>query len=180
MIAVLIWVLAAVVLLLLLALVMPFRVEIQILKEEAVQFSAALRPFGRSGPRIALSNRKKAQPKQKHKATARRWKLKTRPKRMAQAVVRLARDLFACVRLERATIDLRFGLGDPAETGQCYGQMTPLIYGTAGMPRVHINVQPDFDQAVLSGRAALDVSLRPIQLLPPFVRFGWVAFGRAR
>jgi hypothetical protein len=181
MLTVVIWVLVATVFLLLLALAMPLRLELQVTREEAVQFTAALRPFGRFGPRIAFSDRSKT-PKQhktsKKPAERSRWKLN--PKRMARAAIHLAGDLIGCVRFEAATVDVRFGLGDPAETGQVYGQMTPLIYGTSGLPRVHVNVRPEFGDAVLKGRAALDVSLIPLYIFPPFVRFAWTAFGPSR
>lgn len=183
MIAVLIWGLVAVLLVLLLALATPLRLELNVSKEEAVQFSAALRPFGRFGPRIALTDRKKkakAKTKAKTKKPSKRSVWRVKPKRFAGAAIHLVSDLMGCVKFESAAVDVHFGLGDPAETGQIYGQMTPLIYGTAGMPRVNINVRPAFDRAVLSGQAALDISLIPLQILPPFVRFGWVAFGPGR
>ncbi|MCK8462455.1 DUF2953 domain-containing protein [Aliiroseovarius sp. S1339] len=85
-------------------------------------------------------------------------------------------DIWDRVRVDAATLDLRFGLDDPAETGQAFGQMTPLIYGTSAAPRVHINVDPAFDRAILKGRVALDLSFVPFMLVPPFIRFGWSAF----
>ena len=181
--AILIWGLIVVLALLLLALAMPLRLELLLSKQEAVQFTAALRPFGRFGPRISLSDRGRKKPKAKAKPdrpTKKRGTWKINPKRVVRASVRLVMDLVGLVRLEAASFDLRFGLGDPAETGQVFGQMTPLIYGTSGMPRVHVDVQPAFDRALLEGRVALDMSLVPLRILPPFARFGWAAFGPGR
>ena len=183
-IAIVFWVLVAVLLLLVLIMALPLRIEMHLSREEALRYSVALRPFGRFGPRIPLSDRRKkaskAAPKLKSgkRKNGGRWMKK--PKRLVGAAVRLVMELVGCVRVEAATLDLRFGLGDPAETGQAYGQMAPLIYGTAPAPRLHINVEPVFDRAELSGRVALDVSLVPLMLVPPFVRFGWSAFGPGR
>ncbi len=100
--------------------------------------------------------------------------------RIAQAAIRLVTELMATVRFETASLNLRFGLGDPAETGQLYGQLTPLVYSASGCPRVRIDVEPIFDEATLTGRAALDLSVVPARLIAPFLRFGWSAFGPTR
>ncbi|NNE81464.1 MAG: DUF2953 domain-containing protein [Silicimonas sp.] len=179
---VVLWALVAAFAVILLVLVTPLRLELQVSRETAFRFSAALRPFGRFGPRISLSDgQTKPRPKKpERKKKARRGFGKMRPKQFAQAAIRLAVDLIGLVRVEAASLELRFGLGDPAETGQIYGQMTPLIYGTSGVSRVDVTVEPLFDQAALTGRAALDLSLVPLRLVPPFARFGWAAFGPAR
>lgn len=182
-----VWALVAVLAVILLALVMPLRLELQVSRETALNFSAALRPFGRFGPQISLSDgKRKPKPSKKKPAKAERKKRsrrgfgKMQPMQFAQAAIRLVMDLISVVRVETATMDLRFGLGDPGETGQVYGQMTPLIYGTSGSSRVHVNIEPLFDRAALTGRAALDLSLVPMRLVPPFARFGWAAFGPTR
>lgn len=176
-----IWVLVVLLVLVVLVLAMPLRIELDLSKAEAVRFSAALRPFGRYGPRIALSDRREKRTKVKPKAKpARKRRWTQSPKRIAGAAIDLATELVGRVRIEAAALDLRFGLGDPGETGQAYGQMAPLIYGTGAMSRVHINVEPAFDETVLDGRASMVMSLIPLTLIPPFIRFGWAVFGRRR
>ena len=89
-------------------------------------------------------------------------------------------DLLACVKIRSATIDGKFGLGDPGETGQMYGYLIPFIYGLPPIPPVQIDIEPAFDRAVLTGRLALDISLTPIRLLAPIARFGWAIMGSTR
>ena len=129
------WILVAVIGLIVLFAVLPLHLELLLTKEEAVRFSAALRPFGRFGPRIALSGRKKSaakeepkEPQAREKKSSRRKALAKNPRQIAGAAVRLVTDLIGCVEIRSASIDGRFGLGDPAETGQVFGLMSPLLY----------------------------------------------------
>ncbi len=181
-VTILIWLLAAGLGLFVVAMVTPLRIELMLTREDAVYGSVALRPFGRFGPRIALSGRKKreAAPKaaSKKRAKGRVWRRK--PQRIVRAAIRLVTEILGRVHVDAAVLDMRFGFGDPGETGQAFGLMTPLIYGTSAMPKVRVKVEPVFDQTVFTGQVALDLSLIPAALLAPFVRFGWTAFGPDR
>ena len=180
--AVLIGLLATVLAVLVVAMALPLRLELRLVKEDTWSVSGALRPFGRFGPRIPLSrDRKKAKtaPKPRRKRAPRDL-FSRKSQRVAGATVRLLADILHRVRLETARLEMRFGIGDPAETGQVYGLLAPLIYGTASAPRTHVRIEPVFDRAVLSGRAELDMSLIPGTLLAPVIRFGWSAFGPER
>ena len=99
---------------------------------------------------------------------------------MARAALRALVDILRAVHLDAAILNLRFGFGDPAETGEFYGQMTPLIHGLAGCSRWHVRVEPVFGDVVFAGRAQLDFSCVPARILWPVARFGWTAFGPAR
>lgn len=170
-------------LLFLLAVVLPVRLELQLVKEEALQFQAVLRLFGRFGPRIKLrknpdSVRKK--PKAPRKRRFRTGKALRRPQRVAQAAFHLAIDILHRIHIDAASLDLRFGFGDPAETGQAFGMLAPFIYGPSPSPKMSLHVQPVFDTAVLRGRAEMTLKLVPAALLIPSVRFGWAAFGPKR
>ena len=170
----------------LLAIFMPLRIELQASRRDALSYSAALRPFGQFGPRIPLSKGRAKPPqdakvdKPPPKKTARRRRWKTHPMQMVRAGVQLIADVIGQFRIETADLDLRFGLGDPGETGQVYGQIVPLIHCASSLPHVRLCVEPAFDRAVLTGQAALDVSVVPARLVPPLLRFGWVAFGPVR
>ena len=181
-VTILIWVLAAGLGLFVLAMVTPLRIELMLTREDAVHGLVALRPFGRLGPRVALSGRKKRQaaPKValKKRAKGRVWQ--RNPQRIARAAIRLVTEILGRVHVDAASLDMRFGLGDPGETGQAFGLMTPLIYGTSAMQKVDVKIEPVFDRAVLTGHVALDLSLIPAALLAPFLRFGWTAFGPNR
>lgn len=183
-IVILLWLLAAVLALLLAALAMPLRIEFRATASETSRYCLALRPFGAVGPRIAVvdsdkPSRKKA-PVAKDKKAKTGKKTRSDPKRFAMAIVRFITDIFDQLHIKSAVLDLRFGTSDPAETGQIYGALTPFIYGTCANRRVYLNVEPVFDGAVFDGRAALDVTLTPARLIPPFVRFGWAFLGPNR
>ena len=184
---ILLWLLAAVLVLLLAVLASPLRIEARASAGEALRYSLALRPFGRFGPRLAVADSEK--PKKKKKAKTKREKEKSAksgkatyrdPRPIVRAVVRLVSEITGQLHIEKAALDLRFGADDPAETGEIYGALAPFIYGTAHSRRVYVNVEPVFDRVVFDGRAALDVTMTPALLLPPIARFGWSAFGPRR
>ena len=162
---------------------MPLRLELEVHKSEAWRFRAAVRPFGRYGPRIALSGRSQKPDRRDEKqrdASPKPKKRKLRAKGLARAVMRLIGDVLRRIRIDTARLKMRFGLGDPAETGQVFGYLAPLIYGTTPGQAIWLEVEPVFDQAVLEGEAELDLSVVPATLLGPLFRFGWFAFGPVR
>ncbi|UWQ27139.1 DUF2953 domain-containing protein (plasmid) [Leisingera aquaemixtae] len=159
-----------------LVLVLPLRIELVLRKEAGLSFSAALRPFGGIGPRIRLSGRRKPPETAQEPGRKRRYD----PRRLAPAAGRLAAAVLRRIRIRALVLDAKFGLGDPAETGQLYGMLAPLVYGTLPARRLQVAVQPVFDRAELSGRAELDVTVVPAALIVPAVRFGWDAFGPVR
>ncbi len=164
-------------------LALPLRVELRADSAGAPRLTAALRPFGRVGPRIALKRRpatreKADKPRAETKRRRGRWQAD--PVRIGRAALDALADILRAVRIDAADLNLSFGLGDPAETGALYGRMTPLIHAISASPRYRIRVEPVFDHAMLSGRAELDFSFVPARILWPVARFGWVAFGPAR
>lgn len=181
--AILAWVLAAVLAIVLAALILPLRLELRVAAEETVRWSAAVRPFGRLGPRIPLNRapRRKKRPKTpKTEKPARRSRLRSEPMRVARSAMGFVASVLRAIRIDTLRLDLKFGTGDPGDTGQIYGMLTPLIYGAGAGRHVQIDVEPVFDRAVVLGHAALDASVRPIRILWAALRFGWLAFGPAR
>lgn len=155
-----------------LAAVLPVRLELTVHKEGEWRVAAALRPFGRYGPRLLMSN-KKRHPKASKKATLKR-RTPTRKSRIDVAVVlRLLTDILGCINIGRLNVDARFGLGDPAATGQAFGTLAPVIYGTSALRGFRVHAVPVFDRPVLSGAAEIAFSVIPITLLGPAFRFGW-------
>ncbi|MFY0312449.1 DUF2953 domain-containing protein [Leisingera sp. D0M16] len=168
--------LAALFALIVLVLVSPLRIELVLRKEAGLAFTAALRPLGGFGPRIRLSGRRKTPPAGKKPGRKRPFDAR----RLVPAAARLAAVILRRIRIRTLILDAKFGSGDPAETGQLYGMLAPLVYGSLPARRLQVSVKPVFDRAVLSGRAELDVSLVPAALIVPAVRFGWDAFGPVR
>ena len=174
--AVLAGLLAALLALIVLTLVLPLRIELVLRKEAGLAFTAALRPLGGFGPRVRLSGTRKPPDTAKKPSRKRRHD----PRRLVPAAGRLAAAVLRRIRIRALVLDAKFGSGDPAETGQLYGMLAPLVYGTLPARRLQVSLQPVFDRAVLSGRAELDVSVVPAALIGPAVRFGWDAFGPVR
>ncbi|UWQ60992.1 DUF2953 domain-containing protein (plasmid) [Leisingera caerulea] len=168
--------LAALLGLIVLVLVLPLRIELVLRKEAGLVFSAALRPLGGFGPRIRLSGRRKTPAAPKKPSRKRRYETR----RIVPAAGRLAAAVLRRIRIRALILDAKFGSGDPAETGQLYGTLAPLVYGTLPARRLQVSLEPVFGRAVLSGRAELDVSVVPAALIGPAVRFGWDAFGPVR
>lgn len=181
--SVFVWVLVVLFAALAAVAVTPLRLEVRAAREEALRFTLALRPLGRFGPRIFLTDcrgKRDEEPKAADRKPKKAGSWRRDPRVVLRAAIRLLSDILVRVRIEQASVDLRFGSGDPAETGQAFGMLAPLIFGAGGLSRADIRVEPVFDRIVLSGRAALDLSVVPALLLPPFVRFGWAIFGPGR
>jgi hypothetical protein len=102
--------------------------------------------------------------------------------RMLRAGPGLIGGLIRQIRVERCRVECRFGLGDPADTGQAYGLLAPLVFappwGWDGAGAVVLT--PDFERACLEGEAEVALAVVPARLLPPIVRFAWAAFGPGR
>lgn len=181
---VLAWGLLAAFVLLILAAALPLRVELALNKREAWAYRAVLRPLAGFGPRIVLRDSADRAKSKRSKSDRKRGKAPTfgrqDPLRSLRVLTRLATDLLHHVRVDKALLDMTFGLGDPAETGQAFGIVAPLIYSGVALPRTCLRVEPDFAHTILRGRGDFAVSLIPITLVPLLVRFGWSAFGPRR
>jgi hypothetical protein len=103
-----------------------------------------------------------------------------RRRRALMALPRLLSGVVGALRVERLSLRGRFGAGDPALTGQIYGACAPLVFGTAGLPRLDLRVEPDFHRPCLSGEALAVLRLRPIRLALPALRFLWACYGPRR
>ncbi len=165
-------------------LALPVRVALRARSDPSLHYAVTARPLGGYGPRITLadSTRKdrkmapdrKTGKKQRHTS-------RTRGNRgIFPAGLELISRLLGCIRFDRLDIEGQFGTGDPAETGQVFGLLAPLIYGSPHLARTRIEVQPVFDKACAAGVVDARFSVVPIALVPPFIRFGWIAFGPGR
>jgi len=177
----LVWVLLAAVVLVLLVAALPLCLELALDKREAWAYRAVLHPLAGLGPRIVLSDGKEGSRSKTPKPDKKRakahafWRDDTM--RSVRAVTRLATGILRRVRIDNVVLDMKFGLGDPAETGQAFGMLAPMIYGSVALPRTCLRVEPDFGRITLRGHGRFAVSLIPITLLPLLARFGWSVFG---
>jgi hypothetical protein len=96
---------------------------------------------------------------------------------MISAAPDLLAGLLRAIHLRYLKVDADIGLSDPADTGQVFGLLAPVIHSRRPADRVQIAVRPDFTAARLSGEAAAGLSVTPATLMLPAIRFGWRVFG---
>jgi hypothetical protein len=92
---------------------------------------------------------------------------------MLRAAPDLTRGLLRAVRVERLRVDGAFGLLDPADTGQLFGLLCPLLYGLPPSARREIALRPMFDGPSLTGEAEGRVAVTLAPALGAAIRFGW-------
>jgi hypothetical protein len=179
---VLLWVGVALLMIIALIVLLPIHVVLSWQSDPAKPSTALLRLFGGVSPAIKVYDSHKppkAKMKAAHKAPKRRKKRGRGwvPKGdMLAEGMALLRRLLEAVHIDALRLDAEIGLGDPAETGQLYGQLCPLIYTTGG----HVFVRPNFETACLQGSALAQLHFAPLGLIWPFARFSWRMFGLVR
>lgn len=182
---VVLWALAACLMLLALALATPIVFLFDASFGARMRGRLRIRPLGGLIPAIPVFDSTKpapppgTRPEKKRRPRKRRHGRRPRP-RMLAALPDLIGDLLATVHVEDLSLDLDVGTGDPADTGLLYGRLTPVLYGAWPRTAGHVEIRPDFTCARLDGTAAARVRFTPAAVLPPALRFAWAAFGPAR
>ena len=80
-------------------------------------------------------------------------------------VLRLLRDLVAAVHLDRLRLNLRLGLGDPADTGRLWALLGPVAAMAQNRHGAEVRIEPEFMDAVLEFQAEGRMRLVPLQFL---------------
>lgn len=84
----------------------------------------------------------------------------------------LLRDTISRLSIKEFRANFRVGLDDPADTGLLFAVIGPATFFLSSSWHNQIRVEPSFeDEAVFEGYLYGTVRLRPIQLVPPFIRF---------
>ena len=180
---ILLWLVVAVLVMLALLVSLPVYVQVSSQSDPVRRTTISLHPFGGVSPPLRVFDstrkRKKRTPKPKPKRTDRKTSkrgraggLSPRGNIVVEAVTLLRRVLGA-FHIDALRVDAEFGLGDPAETGQVFGQLCPVIYGTGA----NVTLRPNFNEACLRGSAMARIKVTPIAVAWPFVGFGWRVFG---
>ena len=73
------------------------------------------------------------------------------------------------IHIDRLHANAVFGLADPADTGQLFGMLTPLIYGLPG-DRVDLALAPDFSGPRFDGDGEARLHFTPAALIVPVIR----------
>ena len=119
------------------------------------------------------TNRAEAKPKPKKRAVkADRTLQLLRSNGILNPLRILIIDTLRCLKLKELDADLKIGLDDPADTGLLFALIGPAAVFVRSIWHHQIWIVPSFeDEAVLEGYAHGTVSVQPIHLIPPFVRF---------
>tara|TARA_R110000803_G_scaffold103884_1_gene171999 strand:- start:1220 stop:1783 length:564 start_codon:yes stop_codon:yes gene_type:complete len=182
--AVLIGALVLVLTLLVLVLATPVKLHLAFRSRPHQRLAVRARLLGGLTPALGIYDSEAEKPARK--ARARKTKQKkggmsvSRVRRMAAAGPDLLAGLRRPVHVETMALDAEFGLGDPAETGQLFGMLTPLIYAMPQSPAISLAVRPNFNERCLRGAADADIRFIPFGFVPPVLRFAWRAFGPQR
>ena len=179
--------LAGLVLLALVVVLAPFRLSVR-LATEPPRFDLSVGLLGGWLPEIRLARprRRRAKPPAgaaSRSAPAGRRERSTRsdlPGRALHALPQLILAIPRALRIDRLRLHAAFGTGDPALTGEIYGALTPLIYGTAGVRPLDLQLLPDFTGVRLAAEMQAVLRVAPLALIGPVLRFGWACFGPRR
>lgn len=180
---VVLWLFAFLVVLALAAVVTPVKLRLRFRSSPQWRLRIDARLFGGATPAIPFHDSARRRSKKRKKAGTRRTlrnntgNKKTSSFRMFEAAPKLLGELLRSIEVSRLEIDADVGLGDPADTGQLFGLLVPIIYtqpmATVGL----INVRPDFTASRASGTLLAELSFIPAAFIPPGVRFAWHVFG---
>ncbi|HEY3496057.1 MAG TPA: DUF2953 domain-containing protein [Polyangiaceae bacterium] len=154
----------AVLAVLLAPLCLPFWVELSL--EEGWRFQTRVHWPARSAPAFApgaATNKPGPKPRRGRKAGSRpaprKIRALLRSPDFLSSLVRLARRLVVHLRPRQLRLRLRFGLGDPADTGRACGALAPLFLVLSRLDVDELRFQPDFAHRAfdLQGRAIIRV-----------------------
>ena len=97
-----------------------------------------------------------------------------RTRGLLRQVKGLVKGVLSCLRFRDIAADFTLGLGNPADTGLLFAVLSPAAV-FLGSSQVHqIRIEPSFgDDAVLQGYSQGALRLRPIRLVPPFLKFAF-------
>ena len=85
-------------------------------------------------------------------------------------VVLFVHDLFGLVRVQNFVLRARYGFDDPADTGQLYGALAPVLV-LASVKEVDLICTPDFAQQSVEGTCSGIISVRPLSVAGVIVAF---------
>jgi hypothetical protein len=89
---------------------------------------------------------------------------------LVPSAMRLVRVLLARIHLRRFHLRARYGLGDPADTGQLSGILAPVL-ALASARGMDVRCRPEFTDAVLDGSCSGTIAVRPLSVFAVIIAF---------
>jgi hypothetical protein len=164
----------AIVLLILLALVaaallIPFDLTVEASKAEAsMTSSVVLRWLGITLWRSGAKKRETGKARPERFDLSRGVLMLSLLRDAAPSLVRVFKGFRRAVRFRRLSIDVAFGVGDPADTAVLAGYLWSVAWAFDFVPRASLSLRPDLERARLDGSVSAELGVR---LLPIAVAF---------
>ena len=168
---------------LLVVLLTPVRLKVLGRNAPRVRWMLTAKLFWGLSPQVRIYDSSRRRAKKRDKAAPKRASQEvTRTRRVdgprfVTAALKLIVEILRRVSIVRFRIDADLGLGDPAQTGQLFGFLAPVVYGGPRTSKISIDLRPDFVSARASGQIDIELSFVPAAFILPGVRFAWRAFG---
>lgn len=186
MLAVALWIVAALVAALVAAVMLPVRVRLRAHTAPGASLRVDFRPLAGLTPwiRVFDSARRRPPPARSpvrsdsarpKRVKVRRCRRRVSMRRMIRAAPDLGLGLLRVFRIERLRLEGTLGLGDPADTGTIWGIIAPAICAAENAlgGRVHLALRPDFERVRLHGSVDGEIQVVLARAIPPVARFGW-------
>ncbi len=176
--SILLWLLLGLVAVFVLLIALPLHLQVRVQSDTGTRAQVTAKPFGGAFiPLRIYDSQRKAKPKRETKKPKAKRKTRGALTRLDPSAIttlpQTAGRILRTVHITDLDIDGEFGTGDPAETGQIYGQLTPILYGSG----LNIRLRPNFDLACLRGTLRAHISVIPIAFAWPMVGLLWRMFG---
>lgn len=127
-----------------------------------------------SGVRKKPRPKKISKPKPKKKVSWRKARVALKIikiKGLLGHAFRLIKDIVRVIKLGKFELVLTIGLDDPAETAFLFMYLGPITLFFNLIPHCNVIIQPSLNSLMLRGHISGQLSLRPIRLVPPLLRF---------
>jgi hypothetical protein len=85
------------------------------------------------------------------------------------SLVGVLKGLQRAVRFRRLSIDVAFGIGDPAETAVLAGYLWSFAWAFELLPRSSLSLRPDLERARLDGTVSAELRVRMLPIVVAFL-----------
>ncbi len=130
-----------------------------------------IRFSGRREGREESRPAKEGQRTGRHAGSARRLKALMASRGFLRRSARLLAHLRQSARVRRLQLDLRFGCGDPAETGRLSGLFHAVLGILPVRWRWNVNLEPEFSGECLEGACQAEVRFYPLRAIAAVLAF---------